>query len=93
MLMPSDSEGFGLPVAEALACGTVVLASDIGVLREVGGETVHYAPVGDVDCWIEQALELLKRRAERSRIARHTTPSWAEHVEQLVTYYRRLVEP
>ncbi len=56
---PSDAEGFGLPVAEALACGTPVLASDIPVLREVGGAAASYAPVGDADAWSEAALALL----------------------------------
>ncbi len=36
--MPSEREGFGLPVVEAMACGTPVVASDIAVLREVGGD-------------------------------------------------------
>ena len=37
-LLPSEREGFGLPLVEALACGTPVVASDIPVLREVGGD-------------------------------------------------------
>ena len=36
-LLPSESEGFGLPVLESLACGTPVVLSDIPVLREIGG--------------------------------------------------------
>ena len=36
VLQTSEAEGFGLPLAEGLACGAVVVASDIPVLREVG---------------------------------------------------------
>jgi glycosyltransferase involved in cell wall biosynthesis len=39
---PTLGEGFGLPVLEALAHGVAVAASDIPVLREVGGELAHY---------------------------------------------------
>ena len=35
-LLPSEREGFGLPIVEALARGTPMVASDIPVLREIG---------------------------------------------------------
>ena len=59
VLLPSEREGFGLPLAEALACGTPVLASDLPVLREIGGDAAEYCAVGDIDEWtgrVESAL-------------------------------------
>ena len=41
VLLPSDAEGFALPLVEAMACGRPVVASDLPVLREVG-ETRHF---------------------------------------------------
>ena len=38
VLLPSEREGFGLPLVEAMACGISVVASDLPVLREVGGD-------------------------------------------------------
>ena len=48
---PSYFEGFGLPVLEALASGAIVVASDIPVLREVGGDGAVYCPVADISNW------------------------------------------
>jgi glycosyltransferase involved in cell wall biosynthesis len=41
-IFPSIYEGFGMPVAEARACGTKVVTSDTPELREAGGEEVFY---------------------------------------------------
>src|SRR5204863_9269984 len=46
--LPSDREGFGLPVIEALRSGTAVVATDLAVLREVGGQAARYCRAGAV---------------------------------------------
>jgi glycosyltransferase involved in cell wall biosynthesis len=101
VLQPSDAEGFGLPVAEALACGTLVLASDIPVLREVGGEAAVYRPVGDVPARTGAALELLdqNRRADPAWQARRALGlawadryRWTTHVDQLAEIYRSVLD-
>jgi glycosyltransferase involved in cell wall biosynthesis len=73
---PSHYEGFGLPVLEALATGTPVLASDIPAHREVGAAFARYLPPTDVDAWAE-ALSALPGRDET---AAEAARSWAaEH--------------
>ena len=59
VLLPSEAEGFGLPVIEALACGAMIVASDIAALREVGGDAVCYCPVADTGRWTETLGRLL----------------------------------
>ena len=64
VLQTSDREGFGLPVAEALACGTAVIASDLPALREAGGIAATYCRVADIDAWTAAAEIVLEERAE-----------------------------
>jgi len=59
VLLPSEAEGFGIPVIEALACGSLVVASDLAVLREVGGQACVYCTVADVPQWVETVCRLL----------------------------------
>jgi glycosyltransferase involved in cell wall biosynthesis len=51
LAMPSKYEGFGLPVLEAMACGTPVIASNAASLPEVGGDAALYARPTDPASW------------------------------------------
>jgi glycosyltransferase involved in cell wall biosynthesis len=53
LLMPSFGEGFGLPVAEALVAGVPVIASDLDVFREVGGDAPDYLHPLDGLGWLQ----------------------------------------
>ena len=77
VLVPSEAEGFGLPVIEALACGAPVIASALPVLREVGDTACLYCPVGDVTGWAETLDALLSGRhlPPASRAAARACPA------------------
>jgi glycosyltransferase involved in cell wall biosynthesis len=96
VLQPSEAEGFGLPVIEALACGAAVIASDIPPLREVGGDAVDYCPVGDVAAWSETIGRLLddpSKLPDRSqRLSRSALFSWATQARTIADAYVRLLE-
>jgi len=94
VLLPSEAEGFGLPVIEALACGQIVVASDLPVLREVGGPAVVYCPVADVPAWSETIAQLLDRpeRAplREKRLAQAAGYSWQTQAQIILEAYQRL---
>lgn len=52
-IYPSIFEGFGLPVLEAMACGTPVIVSDASSLPEVAGTSGMCVPPQDVEAWSE----------------------------------------
>lgn len=97
LLQPSDAEGFGLPVIEAMACGCPVVASDIAALREAGGTAARYCPPADIEAWSERIIEMLRereaapgqwerRRADASRHASGYT--WQENARQTLAVYQ-----
>jgi glycosyltransferase involved in cell wall biosynthesis len=100
-LQPSEAEGFGLPINEAMACGCPVVASDIAPLREAGGEAAEYCPVGDVEAWTETVLRLLaefrqmperwRMRCERARL-HASSYTWTENAKQTISVYGRVRE-
>ncbi|MBL1258507.1 glycosyltransferase family 4 protein [Methylocystis sp. Sn-Cys] len=53
LLMPSFGEGFGLPVAEALTAGVPVIASDLDVFRELGGDAPDFLDPLDGLGWLQ----------------------------------------
>lgn len=100
VLQPSEREGFGLPVIEALACGAIIVASDIPVLRETGGEAVVYCDTGNIEEWVECAAQLLKIRQNepgtwavrrRMNLRQAARFSWAECARKTAEVYRDVV--
>jgi glycosyltransferase involved in cell wall biosynthesis len=77
LLLTSDREGFGLPLAEAMACGCVVVCSDLPVLREVGGNSAEYVDSADPSVWSEVILKLLAEQLQ-------SPESWARRVSQSI---------
>jgi len=97
LLQPSNAEGFGLPVVEALACGTPVVASDIAALREVGGSAARYCAVGDIDRW-SASVETVLARDERARsidrvgaIEQASRFTWINYARQMTSIYRKVL--
>jgi glycosyltransferase involved in cell wall biosynthesis len=62
---PSVYEGFGLPVLEAMACGTAVMVSDIPVMHEIAGDAGFYVNPYDTNDIASGIETLLKNHALR----------------------------
>ena len=80
-VFPSLYEGFGIPVMEARACGTRVVATDMPELREAGGEgPIYIAPtVAGVRTGLSAALA----RPAPAALADGDRPSWLRSVQPL----------
>lgn len=87
LLVPSISEGLGLPVLEALACGTPVFASDGGALPETLSGRGLILPVNDPEAWTDAITRGADERL-RKLAAGAPRSSWSEVGLRAMDFYR-----
>lgn len=93
LLFPTLYEGFGIPVAEAMACGLQPIVSDIPVMHEVAGDAGFYVDPEDAGAW----ADLLREPAESNErfsspeqlIARSRLFTWRQNAQKTAALYRR----
>lgn len=88
VLMPSDAEGFGLPLVEAALARVPIVCADLPVFREVGGRGLYTFPIAagaiEVAEQVERALRERAVRQRRRAIRRYSWPSVLERTESVI---------
>src|SRR3989304_4074640 len=92
---PSFFEGFGMPVIEAQACGTPVIASNVTSLPEVGGNAAVYVDPNDADGLTRSLEEILSSSSRRENLAKMGLGngrgfSWENSSRNLIQVFERV---
>lgn len=96
LFYPSLYEGFGLPVLEAMSCGTPVITSNVSSLPEVGGEAALYVnPQNQEE--MDQALKMLmesedlRNELRKKGLIQAKKFSWKKAAQETANVYRRVL--
>jgi glycosyltransferase involved in cell wall biosynthesis len=94
---PSLYEGFGLPVLEALACGTPAITTDVSSMPEIVGEAGVLVPPGDEPRLAQALLDLLDDPGRRRTLSeagplRAAAFTWERTAAETVAIYQHVLE-
>jgi len=100
LLLPSQTESFGLSALEAMACEVPVIATRVGGLPEVvlDGETGYLVAVGDITAIAERAVEILTDEAKQRVLGQRGREYGVERfntervIPQYAAVYERVIE-
>lgn len=95
--VPSIEEGFGLPAAEAMACGAPVITSTAKALVEVTDDAALHVDARDVDAWSHAlariaADESLRGELRERGVRRAARFTWTECAERTLAAWREALE-
>lgn len=96
LVYPSLYEGFGLPILEAMACGTPVVTSNVSSMPEVGGDAAIYVDPENED-QIKQSIEKilkdkeLQKKLREKGIVQAKKFSWQKCADETAGLYKELV--
>jgi glycosyltransferase involved in cell wall biosynthesis len=96
LILPSFAEGYGLPVAEALAHGVPVLCSDLPAFREVGQDVPEYFDPIDGMALLRAVKDYAapvssRRAAQLARLRDWRPPSWNDHITAALDFTEEVV--
>jgi glycosyltransferase involved in cell wall biosynthesis len=97
LLFPSLYEGFGLPIIEAMNCGTPVLTSNRGAMAEIAGDAAVLVDPTDVDAIVSGIERIatndsLRRNLIKSGRERAEEFTWASTAKRTVSVYRQTLD-
>ena len=97
LVYPSLYEGFGLPLLEAMACGTPVIASRAASIPEVVGDAGILLDPLDVNAWTEAIVSVLNDHDRRAQLmsrglARASEFTWTRTARLTLDVYRQAAD-
>ncbi|MFT4535537.1 MAG: glycosyltransferase involved in cell wall biosynthesis [Saprospiraceae bacterium] len=95
-IYPSIYEGFGLPVLEAMACGTPVITSETSSLPEIGGSSVSYINPNSIEQLTSQIIVLCSDKEKREKfskqgIKRAAHFSWKKTAQETINLFEKMI--
>lgn len=97
LLLPSFCEGFGMPILEAMACGTPVVTSNMGAMPEAAGEAGLLVNPREATAIAEGVARILEdeklKQALTTKGLEHAARfTWKSNAEQTIKVYRSLAD-